>query len=172
MGDFGIELVEHGLRWLHFVAGIVWIGHNYAGLVLVPEFKPYDPAQDQGEVLTSSYMGRQSREHFVFRASSVVAWLTGLAMLWRQDRLVETLTLSGYDAPLGIGVWIGTLMMLNVWLIMWPHQKKVLGFVPAPATERVRCSRVTFLCARTNTMLSIPLLFFMGVGAHAPSLFG
>lgn len=163
-------LVDIGLRWLHIIAGIVWIGHNYAGLVLVPRFVPYAPAQ-QPEVLTSSYMGRQAREHAVFRYSSIVTWASGMALLWRQDRIAEALTLSGYDAPIGMAAWIGTMMMLNVWLVMWPHQKKVLGFVPAPLEERVRCSRITFLSARTNTMLSVPLLLLMAAASHAPFLF-
>ncbi|MCW8886207.1 MAG: hypothetical protein OQK12_13300 [Motiliproteus sp.] len=66
---------------------------------------------------------------------------------------------------------MGTLMMLNLWFIMWPHQKKVLGFVEAPVEERVRCSRITFLASRTNTILSIPLLFFMAAGSHGLHLF-
>jgi len=163
-------LVDLGLRWLHILAGIVWIGHNYAGVVLVPRFRPYSPAQEP-DVLTSSYMGQQSREHAVFRYSSIVTWATGMALLWRQGRLAEALALSGYDAPIGMAAWIGTAMMLNVWLVMWPHQKKVLGFVPAAVEERVRCSRITFLSARTNTMLSIPLLLLMAAAGHAPSLF-
>jgi uncharacterized membrane protein len=167
----GGELVDLTLRWLHLFAGIVWIGHNYVGLVLVPRFLPYDPGQDRQEVVTSSYMSRQSREHAVFRYASIVAWASGMLILWRQERLVDVLTLSGYDAPIGAGVWIGTIMMLNVWLVMWQHQKKVLGFAPATDEEKVRCSRITFLCARTNSMLSIPLLFLMAAGVHAPSLF-
>jgi uncharacterized membrane protein len=62
-------------------------------------------------------------------------------------------------------------MMLNVWFVLWPHQKKVLGFVPASVEERLRCSRITHLSARTNTMLSIPLLFFMGAAQHGGFLF-
>jgi uncharacterized membrane protein len=166
-----VQLIDPVLRWLHFFAGIVWIGHNYAGAVLVPRFRPYTPDQDRHEVLTSSYMGRISREHAIFRHAATVAWATGVLMLWRQDRLVDALMLSGYDAPIGAGAWIGTVMMLNVWLVMWPHQKKVLGLVPAPLEERVRCSRITFLSARTNTMLSIPLLFLMAAGPHALFLF-
>jgi hypothetical protein len=166
------ELIDALLRTLHVLGGMVWIGHNYAGMVLVPTFRPYTPAQTQGEVLTSSYMGRQTREHAIFRWSSVVTWGTGIVLLLRQDRLVEALTLQGYDAPIGAATWIGTIMLLNLWFIMWPHQKKVLGFVPAPEEERVRCSRVTFLCARTNSMLSIPLLFLMAAATHTPGLFG
>ncbi len=161
------QLIDLLLRWLHFFAGIVWIGHNYVGLVLVPRFLPYTPEQDKQEVLTSSYMGRAWREHSVFRYASIVAWVTGILMLWRQEQLVDALTLTGYEAPIGAGAWIGTIMVLNVWLVMWPHQKKVLGFVPAPLEERVRCSRITFLSARTNTVLSIPLLYLMAAGPHA-----
>jgi uncharacterized membrane protein len=62
-------------------------------------------------------------------------------------------------------------MVLNLWLVLWPHQKRVLGFVPAPAEERARAARVTFLSSRTNTILSIPLLFFMGAGTHGLALF-
>jgi len=164
--------VDAVLRWLHVLAGMVWIGHNYAGLVLVPIFRPWNPAQDQGEVTTSSYMGRQTREHAIFRYSSVVAWVTGMLMLWRQEgMLVEALTLSGYAAPIGAATWIGTIMLANLWLIMWPHQKKVLGFVSAPDEERIRCSRITFLSARTNTILSIPLILLMVAAPHAPRIF-
>ncbi len=159
------------LRWAHFSAGIIWIGHNYAGLVLVPRFRPYTPEQDKPDVITSSYMGRISREHAVFRYASIVAWVTGILMLWGQGRLVDAVILNGYDAPIGMGTWIGTIMMLNVWLVMWPHQKKVLGLVPASLDERVRCSRITFLTARVNTMLSIPLLFLMAAGPHGPAFF-
>jgi uncharacterized membrane protein len=62
--------------------------------------------------------------------------------------------------------------MLNVWFVLWPHQKKVLGFVPAPAEERIRCARVTFLSSRTNTMLSVPLLFFMASAHHGALVAG
>ena len=165
------ELIDLLLRWVHVVAGIIWIGHNYVGMILVPSFRPYTPEQDQSAVSTSSYMSRQSREHAVFRHASIVTWITGIGMLWHHDRLVGALTLSGYDAPIGLGLWIGTIMMLNVWLVMWPHQKKVLGFVEAPVSERVRCSRITFLSARTNTLLSIPLLVLMIAAPHVPTLF-
>ncbi len=165
------QLIDLLLRWAHFFAGIIWIGHNYAGLVLVPRFRPYTPEQDKQDVITSSYMGRASREHAVFRYASIVAWITGILMLWHQGRLVDAVILSGYEAPIGAGTWIGTIMMLNVWLVMWPHQKRVLGFVPAPLDERVRCSRITFLSARINTMLSVPLLFLMAASPHAPSIF-
>ena len=69
-------------------------------------------------------------------------------------------------APLGVGAWLGTIMFLNVWGIIWPNQKKILGFVAASDEEKTKARRVAFLASRTNTMLSIPMLFFMTAGAH------
>jgi uncharacterized membrane protein len=86
--------------------------------------------------------------------------------------LADAFTLTSYHAVIGMGVWIGTIMMLNVWFVLWPHQRKVLGFAAATPAERLRASRVTFLSARVNTALSIPLLFFMLASQHALSLFG
>ena len=63
-------------------------------------------------------------------------------------------------------------MMLNVWLVLWPNQKRVLGFIPASTEERIRRSRVTFLSGRVNTMLSVPLLFFMASSHHGAALLG
>jgi len=62
-------------------------------------------------------------------------------------------------------------MITNLWLVLWPHQKKVLGFVPAADAERIRCSRITFLSSRTNTILSFTTIFFMVSGAHGLFLF-
>jgi uncharacterized membrane protein len=62
-------------------------------------------------------------------------------------------------------------MVLNLWLVLWPNQKRVLGFVPASLEQRLQCSRRTFVSARVNTMLSIPLLFFMAAGAHGAFIF-
>jgi uncharacterized membrane protein len=63
--------------------------------------------------------------------------------------------------PIGIGAWLGTLMLVNVWAIIWPNQKRVLGLVPASDAEKARARRAAFLASRVNTMLSLPLLFFM-----------
>lgn len=158
------ELVDALLRWAHVGAAIVWIGHNYATFISRPEFVPF-----AGE--TEGFQDRLKREHGTFRWSSVVAWSSGLAMLWHHGMLADALTLQGAAAPIGIGAWIGTVMLLNLWLVLWPHQQKVLGFVPAPHDERVRCSRITFLSARVNTMLSVPLLFFMTAGSHGLVVF-
>lgn len=163
-----ISMADTLARWLHIVGVVTWIGHNYVNVVLTPTFKPVaaTPAAEKGA------LAALKREHGIFRYASLVTLATGIFMLWRRDILIEAFTLSGAHAVIGIGVWTGTAMVLNVWLVMWPHQKKVLGFVPAAVEECVRCSRITFLSSRTNTVLSFPTLFFMISGAHGNSMYG
>jgi uncharacterized membrane protein len=65
-----------------------------------------------------------------------------------------------------MGAWLGTIMLFNVWVLIWPNQKKVLGIVAATDAEKARARRVAFLASRTNTALSIPMLLFMGAATH------
>jgi len=74
--------------------------------------------------------------------------------------------LKGTAAPIGLGAWLGTIMIFNVWVLIWPNQKKVLGLVEATDAQKAKAARVAFLASRTNTMLSIPMLFFMVAGPH------
>ena len=80
--------------------------------------------------------------------------------------------LQGEHAVIGMGAWLGTIMLLNVWGIIWPNQKKVLGMKEASAEEKAKSARVALLASRTNTLLSIPMLFFMASSGHASGLFG
>ena len=159
-------LIDLVLRWLHVGGALIWIGHNYANFISRPDFIPFADDTEPAAAIGNDFQSRLRREHGAFRWASVVVWSTGLAMLHRNGMLMDAVTLSGTAAPIGAGFWIGTTMVLNLWLVLWPHQKKVLGFVPASYKERVQCSRVTFLSARVNTLLSIPLLFLMVAGAH------
>jgi uncharacterized membrane protein len=159
------QLLDLAARWLHIAGVIVWMGHNWSNVVHNPVYRgvlPQDPPQAARDV----FVAASKREHGIFRHSSLIVVATGLFMLWRRDLLLEALTLSGSAATLGLGVWLGTAMVLNLWLVMWPHQKKVLGFTPADTAERLRCSRVTFLSSRVNTVLSVPTLLLMAGGAH------
>jgi uncharacterized membrane protein len=158
------------LRWLHFFAGVVWLGHNYSTLIQRPTYAPLAAADLNGQG-SPRFMALLAREHGIFRWASVVAWASGILMLWSRGWLVDAIALSGHHAVIGLGMWIGTAMMLNVWLVLWPNQKKVLGFVPATVQARLRASRVTFLSARVNTMLSIPLLLFMASAQHGGFLY-
>lgn len=158
-------LFDLALRWTHFIAGIIWVGHNYSSVVQRPGWRPL-AAADLTDDTSPRFQALLNREHGFFRWASVVAWSAGLLMLWQRGWLAGALTLDGALAPIGLGTWIGTLMMLNVWFVLWPHQQKVLGLVPANVEERLRCSRITHLSSRTNTMLSIPLLFFMAASSH------
>ena len=158
------------LRWLHFFAGVVWMGHNYSTLIQRPAYSPL-AATDLVDPASPRFMALMAREHGIFRWASIVTWGSGVLMLWQRGWLFDAASLAGYHAVIGLGLWIGTLMMLNVWLVLWPNQKKVLGFAPAPVEERLRCSRITFLSARVNTMLSIPLLFFMASAQHGAFLY-
>ncbi len=158
-------LFDLALRWTHFIAGILWVGHNYSSVVQRPGWRPL-AATDLTDDTSPRFQALLNREHGFFRWASVVAWSAGLLMLWQRGWLAGALTLDGALAPIGLGTWIGTLMMLNVWFVLWPHQQKVLGLVPASVEERLRCSRITHLSSRTNTMLSIPLLFFMAASSH------
>jgi len=152
-------------RFLHIMGILVWIGHNYANVIQTPRFKPAQPA-DPGAMLSA-----MQREHGTFRYASLVVLITGIYMLWYRGTLTDALMLSGNSAIIGIGVWTGLIMVANLWFVLWPNQKKVLGFVPASDSERIRCSRITFLSSRTNSILSIATLFFMITGSHGVFLY-
>ncbi len=164
-------LFEVVARWLHFLGALVWIGHNYATAVTRPRYVPLT-AEDLSDPESPRQRVLMQREHGAFRYASLLTWGSGLLILWHRGWLGDVLSLNGSLAPLGLGMWIATLMVANLWFVLWPHQQRVLGFVPAPIDERLRASRVTFLSARVNTMLSIPVLFFMGAGTHGVALFG
>jgi uncharacterized membrane protein len=152
-------------RYLHIFSILIWMGHNYANVIQHPTFKPAQPSNRE------TMNAAMKREHGTFRYASIIALITGIYMLWFRGMIVDTLTLSGHTMIMGVGVWLGIIMILNLWFVLWPHQKKVLGFIPASDEERIRCSRITFLSSRTNSILSIATLFFMISGAHGVFLF-
>ena len=151
-------------RWLHILAGIVWIGllyyFNFVQAVAMPKAKADNTAAGITKHVAPLAL-------LWFRWAAVVTWLTGAYYLERSGvGLANALLLHGDAAKIGIGAWLGTIMLLNVWGLIWPNQKKVLGIVPADDATKARAARVAFLASRTNTMLSIPMLFFMVAGPH------
>ena len=151
-------------RWFHILAGIIWIGllyyFNFVQAVAMPKAK----ADNTAAAITKHVAPLAL---LWFRWAAVVTWLTGAYYLERSGiGLANAFLLHGDAAKIGIGTWLGTIMLLNVWGLIWPNQKKVLGIVPADDATKARAARVAFLASRTNTMLSIPMLFFMVAGPH------
>ncbi|MDX1411363.1 MAG: urate hydroxylase PuuD, partial [Nitrospirales bacterium] len=106
-----------------------------------------------------------------FRWGALFTWLFGASLLMHQGRVGQAVILQGGHAVIGMGAWLGTIMHFNVWGNIWPNQQKVLGMKQASAEEKAKSARVALLASRTNTMLSIPMLFFMANSGHASGLF-
>jgi uncharacterized membrane protein len=154
-------------RWLHFAAGIAWLGLlYYFNLVQVQALKA---AQADG---TAAGITRHvvPRALLWFRWAAVVTWLAGAALLGKH--FSAAFLLAGSHLPIGIGAWLGTIMLINVWAIIWPSQKKVLGLVPADEAEKARARRRAFLVSRANMALSVPMLYFMAAGGHSAVFYG
>jgi uncharacterized membrane protein len=154
-------------RWFHIMAGIMWIGLLYFfNFVNAAAVKEATAAGEAGPI--SKYI--MPRALLFFRWGAVVTWIFGAALLGSfpapggTNGFVAAFGLQGAMAPIGFGAWLGTIMLLNVWGIIWRNQKKVLGMVPATDEEKAKARRVAFLASRVNTMLSIPMLFFMATG--------
>jgi len=153
-----VDFIQLGLgRWLHIAAGVMWVGLlYYFNFVNVAAAKAAT-ADGTAAGITKHVVPRAL---LFFRWAAVVTWLAG-AMLLGSHFLDAFLFLQRAYVPIGIGAWLGTIMLLNVWGLIWPNQKRVLGLVPATDDEKARARRVAFLASRTNVMLSLPLLFFM-----------
>ena len=154
-------------RWLHILSGITWIGLlYYFNFVQVPML---GKAKADGSAAGIT-------KHIAplallwFRWAAVATWITGAYYLMRAHGIGDAFLLQGGAAYIGLGAWMGTIMLFNVWVLIWPNQKKVLGVVNASDEEKAKAGRVALLASRTNTMLSIPMLFFMITGAPAHML--
>lgn len=163
------------LRFVHIGAGIVWIGLlYYFNFVQVPSF-----AKMEAPARMNAVINLVPRALAWFRYAALVTILAGL--LW----IVVTGVDMGWDVYLKtsnfksilVGGILGLIMFVNVWGIIWPNQKKVIAATratvqdktPAPP-DQPKWARRAFLASRTNTLLSIPMLFFMVASAHLGSL--
>ena len=151
------------VRWLHIFAGIVWIGllyyFNFVQAVALPKAKADNTAAGITKHVAPLAL-------LWFRWAALMTWILGAYYLERAGvGLGNAFLLKGAAAPIGIGAWLGTIMLFNVWVLIWPNQKKVLGLVQADDATKAKAARVAFLASRTNTMLSIPMLFFMVTGS-------
>jgi uncharacterized membrane protein len=165
------------LRWFHFLAGITWIGMlYYFNFVQVPFFAGADAPVRTGMITG----GLVSRALWWFRWGAMLTFITGwLYLLHRIGQLggVQSFFNTPYGWSIFIGGILGTLMWFNVWFIIWPAQQVVMASatrvkeggqaIPEAAARGARGG----VASRTNTMLSIPMLFFMGAASHFPGLF-
>ena len=157
--------------WLHVAAGVTWIGLlYYFNFVQAPSIGEANAdAEGPGPAAITKYVA--PRALLWFRWAALVTWLSGALFLFLNGTLGDAFELglrtgNPYATTIGIGAWLGTIMLFNVWILIWPNQKKVLGIVEATAEEKARGARIAFLASRTNTMLSIPMLMSMVGAGH------
>ena len=150
------------LRWVHFLAGITWIGLLYFFNLINAAFLKSLDGPTKNIVIPKLMPAALNW----FRHGATVTVLAGIALYFYlpQDR--------SSAIALGIGGLLGIIMMVNVHAIIWPNQKKIIAAVaaaaqgtPAPA-EMAQWGRTALLASRVNFMLSIPMLLFMGAGSH------
>ena len=153
-----MEILHYGIgRWVHIMAGVMWVGLlYYFNFVQAAAMKD---AQADG---TAAGIAKHvaPRALLFFRWAAVVTWLAGMALLGAKAGDAFLFRDRAY-IPIGVGAWLGTIMFFNVWAIIWPNQKKILGLVAASEDEKSRARRVAFLASRLNVVLSMPMLFFM-----------
>jgi len=150
-------------RWLHVLSGIMWIGllwyFNFVQIPSMPKI-PDEQKPAVGKVIAPTAL-------FWFRWAALATVITGLVLAHLNGYLGGALSLGlgeafgGRETAIGIGMWLGLIMAFNVWFVIWPNQQKALGLVEADADTKKKAARTAMLFSRTNTMLSIPMLFAM-----------
>jgi uncharacterized membrane protein len=146
------------MRWLHVMSGVMWIGLLwYFNFVQIPTVPKIEPVEHRAAI--SKYIAPSAL--FWFRYGALATVITGLLLAWMSGYIVQALTLRPGHIAIGIGMWLALIMAANVWFVIWPNQQKALGLVPAAPEEKAAAGRLAMLASRTNTMLSIPMLFCM-----------
>jgi uncharacterized membrane protein len=149
-------------RYFHVLSGIMWIGLLwYLNFVQIPSMPkiPDDQKPAIGKVIAPAVL-------FWFRWAAFATIVTGLIVAYLNDYVHQALALGitsggGKDTAIGIGMWLGLIMAYNVWFVIWPNQKKVLGMIECAPEEKVKSARTAMLFSRTNTLLSLPMLLSM-----------
>jgi len=149
-------------RYLHVLSGIMWIGLLwYFNFVQIPNMPniPDDQKPAIGKVIAPAAL-------FWFRWAALATIVTGLIVAYLNSYIHEALSLglmggNPRNITIGIGMWLGIIMAYNVWMVIWPNQKKALGIIEVNAEEKAKSAKKAMLFSRTNTMLSIPMLLSM-----------
>jgi uncharacterized membrane protein len=169
----GVQPTFHPIRidrWLHIVCGVMWIGLlYYFNVVQTPGLAA--AAADKGGpggAGVSKYIA--PRALVWFRWAAVATWLTGVGYLMAGYGMANGLERAFLLQPgfrtIGVGAWLGTIMLFNVWVFIWPNQKKILGLVPATDEEKAAARKTAGRASRINFILSIPMLMCMGGQSH------
>jgi len=153
-------------RWLHVISGVMWIGHlwyfNFTQIPTMPKI-PDELKPAVGKFIAPAAL-------FWFRWGAMATIITGLLLAAIQHYIVDAVLLGipggGTYTPIGIGMWLGAIMWFNVWFVIWPNQKKALGIVEADADSKKKAARTAMLFSRTNTLLSVPMLYCMIAQSH------
>ena len=149
-------------RYLHVLSGIMWIGLLwYLNFVQIPNMPniPDDQKPAIGKVIAPAVL-------FWFRWAALSTIITGLIVAYLNGYVNQAMSLgllggSAKSITIGIGMWLGIIMAYNVWMVIWPNQKKALGMIEVSAEEKAKSARTAMLFSRTNTLLSIPMLLSM-----------
>ena len=156
--------------WFHVVVGITWIGLlYYFNFVQVPAVALALSEADSGGPgagAINKYVA--PRALLWFRWAAVLTWLSGAAALGKMGILLDAFLLKDGTEVIGVGAWLGTIMLFNVWVLIWPNQKKILGLdgKEHSADEIAKSKTVALMASRTNTALSIPMLLSMTAYGH------
>ena len=149
-------------RWLHVLSGVMWIGLLwYFNFVQIPNMPKIPDEQKPaiGKVIAPAAL-------WWFRWGAMATIVTGLILAAHErlpGRRHPARRSDGVPkhTAIGIGMWLGAIMWFNVWFVIWPNQKRALGIVEADADTKAKSARTAMLFSRTNTLLSIPMLFAM-----------
>ncbi len=161
-GGAGARAGDHAwfaflFRWLHVMAGVMWIGllwyFNFVQIPSMPKI-PDEQKPAIGKVIAPTAL-------FWFRWAALATVITGLIVASMNGYLGTALMFGKPFTAIGIGMWLALIMAFNVWFIIWPNQKKALGIVQVEADAKAKAARFAMLASRFNTMLSIPMLFCM-----------
>ena len=164
-GDMeGVTFGKYLWRVAHVLSGVMWIGILwYFNFVQIPNMGKIPDEQKPaiGKVIAPAAL-------FWFRWGAMLTIVTGLGLAAANGYFVEAISLGTAGSEpdhghrmIGIGMWLGAIMWFNVWFIIWPNQKRALGIVDADADSKAASARTAMLFSRTNTLLSIPMLFAM-----------
>jgi len=149
-------------RYFHVLSGVMWIGLLwYLNFVQIPSMPKIPDEQKPaiGKVIAPAVL-------FWFRWAASSTIITGLIVAYLNGYIHEALILGigtggGKSTAIGIGMWLGLIMAFNVWFVIWPNQKRVLGMVECSPEEKAKSARTAMLFSRTNTLLSLPMLLSM-----------